>query len=171
MTSCRHLCSQKCFYCFGCRVIHLFIYLLPLPADSYRVLVRLQCSSGDPWWSTCLLAPPEEVGEGEGEEDGVGGASSHLVLGRVSVGRSTRWSQLGSALSHAFTSYLQTVSGESLREEGQRSQLGLGPGSISSYLIGEDPGCCCCCPAPFNLNSTRGQTVDFGVSLASVVNF
>lgn len=83
----------------------------------------------------CLVEPAEDE-----EEEAKGGASSHLVLGRVSVDRCTRWSQLSSALGHTFTSYLRTVSGE--REEAQRSPLGLGPGSISSILIGEDPGCC-----------------------------
>lgn len=112
----------------------------PPPADSYRVLVRLRCSTSEDRRSAALLATPEE--EVAGEEDGaVGGASGHLALGRVSVGRSARWSQLNSALGHTFTSFLQTVGGESLGEEGQRSPLGLGLGSISSYQIGESAGC------------------------------
>lgn len=120
--------------------VHFFFLQLPLPADSYRVLVRLQCCSGGSSGSMCLVEPPED--KEEEEAAATGGASSHLVLGRVSVDRCTRWSQLSSALGHTFTSYLRTVSGESLREEAQRSPLGLGPGSISSILIGEDPGCC-----------------------------
>lgn len=80
----------------------------------------------------CLVEAPEEEAKGV--------TSSQLVLGRVSVDRSMRWSQLSSTLSHTFTSYLQTVCGESqtAREEAQRSPLGLGPGSIASILIGED---------------------------------
>lgn len=74
------------------------------------------------------------------EEEAKGVTSSQLVLGRVSVDRSMRWSQLASTLSHAFTSYLQIVCGESqtTREEAQRPPLGLGPASITSILIGEE---------------------------------
>lgn len=74
------------------------------------------------------------------EEEAKGVSGSQLVLGRVSVDRSMRWSQLASALSHAFTSYLLIVCGESqtAREEAQRPPLGLTPTSISSILIGED---------------------------------
>ncbi|XP_059190607.1 cortactin-binding protein 2 [Centropristis striata] len=99
---------------------------------SYRVLVRLQCSGGGGAGSMC---PVEAL-----EEEAKGAACSQLVLGRVSVDRSTRWSQLGSTLSQAFTSYLQTVCGESqqpAREEAQRAPLGLGPASIASILIGD----------------------------------
>lgn len=78
--------------------------------------------------------------EPEEEEAAKDIAGSHLVLGRVSVDRSTRWSQLSSTLGHAFTSYLQTLCGEpaTAREEAHRSPLGLGPWSISSILIGEE---------------------------------
>ncbi|XP_078023750.1 cortactin-binding protein 2 [Epinephelus lanceolatus] len=98
---------------------------------SYRVLVRLQCSGGGGAGSMC---PVEAL-----EEEAKGVTSSQLVLGRVSVDRSMRWCQLGSTLRHAFTSYLQTVCGESLmaREEAQRPLLGLSPASIASILIGD----------------------------------
>uniref|UniRef100_A0A3P8T093 Cortactin-binding protein 2 n=1 Tax=Amphiprion percula TaxID=161767 RepID=A0A3P8T093_AMPPE len=61
-------------------------------------------------------------------------------LRKVSVDRSMRWAQLSAALSHAFTSHLQILCGESLmvREEAQRPPLGLGPTSIASILIGEE---------------------------------
>ncbi|KAF1386419.1 hypothetical protein PFLUV_G00094630 [Perca fluviatilis] len=97
----------------------------------YRVLVRLQCSGGGGAGSMC---PVEAL-----EEEAKGVTSSQLVLGRVSVDRSMRWSQLGSALSHTFTSYLQTVCGESqtAREEAQRPPLGLNAASIASILIGD----------------------------------
>uniref|UniRef100_A0A8D0CXI7 Cortactin binding protein 2 n=1 Tax=Sander lucioperca TaxID=283035 RepID=A0A8D0CXI7_SANLU len=97
----------------------------------YRVLVRLQCSGGGGAGSMC---PVEAL-----EEEAKGVTSSQLVLGRVSVDRSMRWSQLGSTLSHTFTSYLQTVCGESqtAREEAQRPPLGLNAASIASILIGD----------------------------------
>ncbi|XP_037624034.1 cortactin-binding protein 2 isoform X1 [Sebastes umbrosus] len=97
----------------------------------YRVLVRLQCSGGGGAGSMC---PVEAL-----EEEAKGVTSSQLVLGRVSVDRSTRWCQLGATLSHAFTSYLQTICGESqtTREEAQRPPLGLTPTSIASVLIGD----------------------------------
>uniref|UniRef100_A0A3Q3NDH9 Cortactin-binding protein 2 n=1 Tax=Mastacembelus armatus TaxID=205130 RepID=A0A3Q3NDH9_9TELE len=65
---------------------------------------------------------------------------SYIVLGRVSVDRSTRWAQLSAALSHAFTSHLYILCGDcqTAREEAQRPPLGLGPTSISSFLIGEE---------------------------------
>lgn len=75
------------------------------------------------------------------EEDVTKGLSStHWVLGRVSVDRSTRWAQLSAALSHTFTSHLQILCGESqmAREEMQRPPLGLSPASIASVLIGEE---------------------------------
>lgn len=98
----------------------------------YRVLVRLQCSGRGDADSARHMEPEEEVAKDI--------AGSHLVLGRVSVDRSTRWSQLSSTLGHAFTSYLQTLCGEpaTAREEAHRSPLGLGPWSISSILIGEE---------------------------------
>ncbi|XP_034542292.1 cortactin-binding protein 2 [Notolabrus celidotus] len=98
---------------------------------SYRVLVRLQCSGGVTAGSMC---PVEAL-----EEDKKGVSSSQVVLGRVSVDRSMSWSQLGSNIGHTFTSYLQTLCGEShrAREETQRSPLGLGPASIASILIGD----------------------------------
>ncbi|XP_042351844.1 LOW QUALITY PROTEIN: cortactin-binding protein 2 [Plectropomus leopardus] len=98
---------------------------------SYRVLVRLQCSGGGGAGSMC---PVEAL-----EEEAKCVTSSHLALGRVSVDRSMRWCQLHSTLSHAFTSYLQTVCGEcqTAREEAQRPPLGLGPASIASILIGD----------------------------------
>ncbi|XP_035521529.1 cortactin-binding protein 2 [Morone saxatilis] len=97
----------------------------------YRVLVRLQCSGGGGAGSMC---PVEAL-----EEETKGVTSSQLVLGRVSVDRSMRWSQLSSALSHALTSYLQTLCGESqtTTEEAHRPPLGLGPASIASILIGD----------------------------------
>ncbi|XP_044048755.1 cortactin-binding protein 2 [Siniperca chuatsi] len=97
----------------------------------YRVLVRLQCSGGGGAGSMC---PVEAL-----EEEAKGVTSSQLVLGRVSVDRSTRWSQLCSTLSHAFTSYLQIVCGEpqTAREEAQRPPLGLAPASIASIRIGD----------------------------------
>lgn len=75
----------------------------------------------------------------EALEEATGVTSSHSVLGRVSVDRSTRWCQLGSALGHAFTSYLHAVCGgsQTAREEAQRAPLGLSAASISSILIGE----------------------------------
>ncbi|GLD69266.1 cortactin-binding protein 2 [Lates japonicus] len=97
---------------------------------SYRVLVRLQCSGGGGAGSMC---PVEAL-----EEEAKAGAGSQLLLCRVSVDRSMRWAQLGSALSHAFTSHLQILYGDSqtAREEAQRPPLGLGPASIASILIG-----------------------------------
>ncbi|XP_045893380.1 cortactin-binding protein 2 [Micropterus dolomieu] len=97
----------------------------------YRVLVCLQCSGGGGAGSVC---PVEAL-----EEEAKGVTSSQLVLGKVSVDRSMHWSQLGSTLSHAFTSYLQIVCGESqtAREEEQRPPLGLAPTSIASILIGD----------------------------------
>lgn len=96
------------------------------PPDLYQALVCLQCSGGDAGGSLCL----------EG-----GTAGNQLVLGRVSVDRAMRWAQLTSALNQIFTSYLQTVCGEAPAAGGgetARLPLGLGPGSISSILIGED---------------------------------
>lgn len=74
------------------------------------------------------------------EEEVKGGSSSQLVLCRATVERSTRWAQLGSALSHAFTSHLHILCGDpqAAKEEAQRPPLGLGPKSIASVLIGED---------------------------------
>ncbi|XP_010737461.3 cortactin-binding protein 2 [Larimichthys crocea] len=97
----------------------------------YRVLVHLQCSGGGGAGSMC---PVEAL-----EDEAKGVTSSQLVLGRVSVDRSMRWSQLSSTLSHTFTSYLQTLCGESqtAREEAQRPPLGLSPTSIASILIGD----------------------------------
>lgn len=95
------------------------------PPDLYQALVCLQCSGGDAGGSLCL----------EG-----GSAGNQLVLGRVSVDRAMRWAQLTSALNQIFTSYLRTVCGEAPAAGGEtaRLPLGLGPGSISSILIGED---------------------------------
>ncbi|KAM7415179.1 hypothetical protein PAMA_019818 [Pampus argenteus] len=74
------------------------------------------------------------------EEEVKGATSSQLVLGRVSVSRSTRWSQLSAALGHALTSHLQILCGDpqTAREETQRPPLGLGPASIASILIALD---------------------------------
>ena len=112
--------------------IHLYLFTL---VDSYRVLVRLQCSGGDQEGSMCLVEAPEEEAKGV--------AIGQSVLGRVQVDRSMRWSQLSSTLSNTFTSYLQTLCGESplAREEGNQALLGLGPGSMASILIGEDRRC------------------------------
>ncbi|KAK9516224.1 hypothetical protein VZT92_024167 [Zoarces viviparus] len=98
---------------------------------SYRVLVRLQCSGGGGAGSMCPMEALEE------EANGV--TSSRSALGRVSVDRSTPWCQLSSALGLAFTSYLQTVCGESppAGTEAQRPPLGLSPASIASILIGD----------------------------------
>ncbi|XP_029697563.1 cortactin-binding protein 2 [Takifugu rubripes] len=92
----------------------------------YQALVCLQSSGGGTDASPC----PEESS---------GTAGNQLVLGRVSVDRTMRWAQLTSALNQIFTSYLQTVCGEapSVGGERTRSPLGLGPGSISSLLIGD----------------------------------
>ncbi|XP_073327435.1 cortactin-binding protein 2 isoform X2 [Pagrus major] len=97
----------------------------------YRVLVRLQCSGGGGAGSMC---PVEAL-----EDEAKGVTSSQLVLGRVSVDRTMCWSQLSSTLSLIFTSYLQTVCGETqtTREEAQRPLLGLSPASIASILIGD----------------------------------
>lgn len=101
------------------------------PPGLYRVLVRLQCSGGGGAGSMC---PVEAL-----EDEAKGVTSSQLVLGRVSVDRTMCWSQLSSTLSLIFTSYLQTVCGDSqtTREEAQRPLLGLSPASIASILIGE----------------------------------
>ncbi|XP_026167012.1 cortactin-binding protein 2 [Mastacembelus armatus] len=98
---------------------------------SYRVLVRLQCCGAGGAGSMC---PVEAL-----EEEVRGGSISYIVLGRVSVDRSTRWAQLSAALSHAFTSHLYILCGDcqTAREEAQRPPLGLGPTSISSFLIGD----------------------------------
>ncbi|KAM9377085.1 cortactin-binding protein 2 [Pholidichthys leucotaenia] len=98
---------------------------------SYRVLVRLQCSGGGTGSTRPIEALDDEVANGL--------LSSHVVLGRVSVDRSTRWTQLSATLVHAFTSHLQVICGESqtAREVAQRPPLGLGPNSISSILIGD----------------------------------
>uniref|UniRef100_UPI0037E7F47B cortactin-binding protein 2 n=1 Tax=Semicossyphus pulcher TaxID=241346 RepID=UPI0037E7F47B len=98
---------------------------------SYRVLVRLQCPGGGGAGSMC---PVEAL-----EEEAKDVTSSQLVLGRVSVDRSMCWPRLGSTLTHTFTSYLQTLCGESQtgREEAQRPPLGLGPASIASILMGD----------------------------------
>ncbi|XP_076589214.1 cortactin-binding protein 2 [Chaetodon auriga] len=98
---------------------------------SYRVLVRLRCSGGGGAGSMC---PVEAL-----EDEARGVTGSQAVLGRVSVDRSTRWSELSSSLSLAFTSYLQTLCGDSpgSREEAQRPPLGLSPASIASILIGD----------------------------------
>ncbi|XP_069000114.1 cortactin-binding protein 2 isoform X2 [Embiotoca jacksoni] len=98
--------------------------------DSYRVLVGLQCSSG----GAGSMCPVEAL-----EEEVSGVSSSQLVLGRVSVHRSTCWVQLSAAVSRAFTSHLQILCGDSPmgREEAQRPPLGLGPTSISSIFIGD----------------------------------
>lgn len=74
------------------------------------------------------------------EEAARAGTSSQFALGRVSVDRSVRWAQLGSTLTHAFTSHLQILCGDCQtgREEVQRPPLGLGPTSIASFLIGEE---------------------------------
>ncbi|XP_026220437.1 LOW QUALITY PROTEIN: cortactin-binding protein 2 [Anabas testudineus] len=100
--------------------------------NSYRVLVRLHCSGGGGLGAMC----PVEALEDETKAGGTGG---QLVLGRVSVDRSMRWAQLGSTLTHAFTSHLQTLCGDfqTAREEVQRPPLGLGPDSIASFLIGD----------------------------------
>ncbi|XP_041795278.1 cortactin-binding protein 2 [Chelmon rostratus] len=99
--------------------------------NSYRVLVRLQCSGGGGAGSMC---PVEAL-----EEEARGVTSSQSVLGRVSVDRSMRWSELSSTLSRTFTSYLQTLCGEcpTSGEEVQRPPLGLSPASIASILIGD----------------------------------
>eukprot|EP00066_Takifugu_rubripes_P016657 XP_011605923.1 PREDICTED: cortactin-binding protein 2 [Takifugu rubripes] len=109
------------------RVTGWFHGNVPLPPpDLYQALVCLQSSGGGTDASPC----PEESS---------GTAGNQLVLGRVSVDRTMRWAQLTSALNQIFTSYLQTVCGEapSVGGERTRSPLGLGPGSISSLLIGD----------------------------------
>ncbi|XP_060891945.1 cortactin-binding protein 2 [Labrus mixtus] len=98
---------------------------------SYRVQVRLHSSGGVMTDSMC---PVEAL-----EEEKKGLSSNQVSLGRVSVDRLMSWSQLGSTLSCTFTSYLQTLCGESqaARDEAQRPPLGLGPASIASILIGD----------------------------------
>ncbi|KAM8861515.1 LOW QUALITY PROTEIN: cortactin-binding protein 2 [Synchiropus picturatus] len=91
--------------------------------SQYRVLVHLQYPQS--------LCPVEEFVEDE--EEGV----AHLVLGTVTVDRSTSWSQLSSALGCTFTSHLQTVCGDVKSEPGRRPPLGLGPASIASVVIGD----------------------------------
>nr|XP_054591041.1 cortactin-binding protein 2 [Nothobranchius furzeri] len=99
--------------------------------DSYRILVRLQISGG----GTGSMCPVEALEE----EEAKGLSSSQMVLGRVTVDRSTRWAQLSAILSHIFLSHLQILCGESqtAREEGQCPPLGLSPSSISSFCIGD----------------------------------
>lgn len=97
----------------------------------YQVQVYLQYS-GVGTGSMCPIeALEEEVGKRL--------SNSHLVLGRVSVDRSTCWTQLSAALGHIFTSHLQILCGESqmAREEVQRPPLGLSSASIASILIGD----------------------------------
>lgn len=100
----------------------------------YQAPVCLQCSGGGAGRSLCLEEPS-------------GTAANQLVLGRVLVDRSMRWAQLTTALNQIFTSYLQTVCGDASALSGEmtRLPLGLGPGSISTILIGEDTFHC---PAP-----------------------
>ncbi|XP_038136427.1 cortactin-binding protein 2 isoform X1 [Cyprinodon tularosa] len=100
--------------------------------EAYRVLVLLECSGG----GTGSICPMEALEE---EEQGRGLPSSQLVLGRVTVDRSTRWAQLRDALRHLFISHLQILCGDSqtAREEAQSSLLGLSPASISCVLIGD----------------------------------
>lgn len=74
------------------------------------------------------------------EEEAVKGVpSSKMVLGRVTVDQAMDWAQLSAALTHAFTSHLQILSGEpqTAREERHRPPLGLDIASIASILIGE----------------------------------
>uniref|UniRef100_A0A1A8HKL0 Cortactin-binding protein 2 n=1 Tax=Nothobranchius korthausae TaxID=1143690 RepID=A0A1A8HKL0_9TELE len=99
--------------------------------DSYRILVRLQISGG----GTGSMCPVEALEE----EEAKGLSSSQMVLGRVTVDRSTRWAQLSAILSHIFLSHLQILCGESqtAREEGHCPPLGLSPSSISSFCIGD----------------------------------
>ncbi|XP_062276407.1 cortactin-binding protein 2 [Scomber scombrus] len=99
---------------------------------SYRVLVRLQCPGGG--GAAGSMCPVEAL-----EEEVKGVTGSQLVLGRVSVDRSTSWSQLSAALGRALTSHLHILCGDpqTTREEGQRPPLGLGPSSIASILIGD----------------------------------
>ncbi|XP_013865716.1 cortactin-binding protein 2, partial [Austrofundulus limnaeus] len=97
----------------------------------YRVLVRLQCSGGG----------MDSVGSVEAleETEAQGSSWNPPVLGRITVDSSTRWTQLSAALGHLLSSHLQILCGETqpAREEAQRSVLGLGPTSISSFLIGD----------------------------------
>ncbi|KAM4734099.1 cortactin-binding protein 2 isoform 3-T3 [Anableps anableps] len=97
--------------------------------DSYRILVLLQCSGGGTG-STCPMEGLEE------DEEAKGHSSSQIVLGRVTVDRSTRWAQLNFALSNMFISHLQILCGDS-HTAAERSLLGLTPASISSILIGD----------------------------------
>lgn len=104
--------------------------MIPFPSESYRVLVRLQCSDGGP-------GPVGPVGAFEEKK---GPSCLHMVLGRTMVDRSTSWTQLSTALSHLFSSHLQILCGASptAREEAQRSLLGLSSASIASFSIGEE---------------------------------
>nr|AAR16331.1 cortactin-binding protein 2 [Tetraodon nigroviridis] len=94
--------------------------------DVYQALVCLQRSGGGPGRSLRLEEPS-------------GTAANQLVLGRVLVDRSMRWAQLSTALNQVFASYLQTVCADAsaVRGETTRLPLGLGPGSISTILIGD----------------------------------
>ncbi|KAM9854831.1 cortactin-binding protein 2 [Aulostomus maculatus] len=100
----------------------------------YRVLVRLQSSSGGGGGGGGSMCPVEAL-----EEEAKGVTSSQAVLGRVSVDRSMRWSELSAALLRTFTSYLQIICGGSPTARGdvQRPPLGLGAASIASILIGD----------------------------------
>ncbi|XP_037538987.1 cortactin-binding protein 2 [Nematolebias whitei] len=97
--------------------------------ESYRVVVRLQCSDGG----------PGPVGPVEAFEEKEGPSCLHMVLGRTMVDRSTSWTQLSAALSHLFSSHLQILCGASptAREEAQRSLLGLSSASFASFSIGD----------------------------------
>ncbi|XP_061780632.1 cortactin-binding protein 2 isoform X1 [Nerophis lumbriciformis] len=86
--------------------------------NQYQVLVRLRYSDGGGAYGVHF--PEGDAGE------------KHLALGRVSVERSMRWSQLGAAIGHAFNAHLHMVCGE----DAQRPPLGLSPASIHSVLIG-----------------------------------
>ncbi|XP_054633773.1 cortactin-binding protein 2 isoform X2 [Dunckerocampus dactyliophorus] len=89
--------------------------------NQYRVLVRLKYSD-----EGGAIGPMYDAVADKQVND------IHLVLGRMSVGRSMHWSQLSTAIGHTFTAHLHMVCGE----DAQRPLLGLSPASIASILIG-----------------------------------
>nr|XP_057930598.1 cortactin-binding protein 2 isoform X2 [Doryrhamphus excisus] len=91
--------------------------------NQYRVLVRLKFSDGGgAIGPLCHMKDADEKRVND----------IHLALGRISVDRSMHWSQLNTAIGHAFTAHLHMVCGE----DAQQAPLGLSPTSIASILIG-----------------------------------
>ncbi|XP_019750371.1 cortactin-binding protein 2 isoform X2 [Hippocampus comes] len=100
--------------------------------NHYRVLVRLQYSDGARANSSiCSMDGDDDDDDDEGDDEKRAG-ELQSVLCRLSVERSMRWSQLSSAIGHAFATHLHILCGE----DAQRPPLGLTPASINSVLIG-----------------------------------